>query len=198
MNFFFYICVDFFFSFYFLDKHWNGDTNLDRHRPSSRAQSFCSEKSRKVEEDAALVNSWWYIFCAKCRQKESSKSWEPTHWQKVCPYPFCPSYRHFARLLALVLVGFLLWGIVYCILGSTAAPGGQLFGLALLCICANIGGWFATVLTLPALVGMLAVGVLFQNVGLVHISEEYKEVCSILRLANVILSTVNMFKCACA
>ncbi|KAK6619103.1 hypothetical protein RUM44_003485 [Polyplax serrata] len=164
------------------DKHWNGDSNNERHyRSGSRNQSFCSEKSRAAEEDASLVNSWWYLFCVKCRQKENTKSWEPSHWQKICPYPFCMSYRQFARLFALVLVGFLLWGIVYCILGKTAAPGGQLFGLALLCICANLGGWLATVFTLPALVGMLAVGVLFQNVGFVHISEDYKEICSILR-----------------
>lgn len=165
----------------FADKHWNGDVHHDRfHRSISRSNSFYSGAGRQTEEEI-IENSWWYTFCLKCRQKETSTSWEPPHWQKVCPYPFCPSYRQFARLVALILVGILLWGIVYCIIGDTAAPGGQLFGLAVLCICANFGGWIATIFTLPALVGMLLVGVLFQNVGLVHIDEDYKEVCSVLR-----------------
>lgn len=172
------------------DKHWNGDVHHDRfHRSISRSNSFYSTAGRQTEEEI-IENSWWYMFCVKCRQKESSTSWEPPHWQKVCPYPFCPSYRQFARLVALILVGALLWGIVYCIIGDTAAPGGQLFGLAVLCICANFGGWIATILTLPALVGMLLVGILFQNVGLVHIDEDYKEVCSVLRkIALVIILT---------
>ncbi|KAL0273603.1 UNVERIFIED_CONTAM: hypothetical protein PYX00_006236 [Menopon gallinae] len=165
------------------DKQWNGDIHHDKfHRSVSRSNSFYSDKGRQASEDEdSLVNSWWYLFCMKCRQKESKSSWEPPHWQKVCPYPFCPSYRQFARLVALILVGLLLWGVVYCIIGPTAAPGGQLFGLAVLCICANFGGWFATMLTLPALSGMLLVGVLFQNLGLIHIDEDYKELCSIVR-----------------
>lgn len=171
------------FNFYFFSEtHWNGDTFRDKSVKSiSRENSFYSD----TRQDS-IANSWWYLFCIKCRQEESTNAWEPPHWQKVCPYPFCPTYRYFARLLSLFLVGLLLWGIVFSVLGETAGPGGQLFGLAVLCICAKFGGWFVTIFTLPALVGMLLVGIIFQNVtvnggSIIDIEGDYLEVCSVLR-----------------
>lgn len=47
-------------------------------------------------------------------------------------------------------------------IGETAAPGGQLFSLAVLAVAANFGGWLVSLTTLPRLIGMLAVGILFQ------------------------------------
>jgi hypothetical protein len=102
-------------------------------------------------------------------------------WQRLCPYPFCPTYRQFARILSLLLIGLLCWGVVWAVLGQTAAPGGQLFGLAVLCIAAHFGGWLMSLTTLPPLVGMLLTGLLLQNIGLVHISGEWREVVSTLR-----------------
>lgn len=53
--------------------------------------------------------------------------------------------------------------MVYAILGDTAAPGGQLFQLVVLSVAAHFGGWiFNTLTTLPRLIGMLLVGILFQ------------------------------------
>ncbi|XP_063236365.1 sodium/hydrogen exchanger 9B2-like [Bacillus rossius redtenbacheri] len=134
---------------------------------------------------------WWFAMCKKCRQPDTGiPSWEPPLWQHVCPPPFCPTYRQFARVLALSLVGLLSWGVVFAVLGHTAAPGGQLFGLAALCIAAHFGGWIFSLLNLPALVGMLVVGILFQNVGFVEIDGELKEVVSVLRrIALVIILT---------
>lgn len=128
-----------------------------------------------------MRRSWLFLFCKRCRQEEGGPSWEPPLWHRLCPYPFCPTYRQFARILSLCLIGLLCWGIVYTLLGETAAPGGQLFGLAVLCIVAHFGGWLMSLTTLPALIGMLMVGILFQNVGLVHIEGEYNEVVSELR-----------------
>lgn len=47
-------------------------------------------------------------------------------------------------------------------MGDIAAPGGQLFGLVVLTVAANFGGWLISLTTLPRLVGMLLVGILFQ------------------------------------
>ncbi len=47
-------------------------------------------------------------------------------------------------------------------IGDIAAPGGQLFRLVVLSVVANFGGWLVSLTTLPRLVGMLAVGILFQ------------------------------------
>lgn len=41
----------------------------------------------------------------KLRNSDNTPSWQPKHWQKVCPYPLCPSYRQFARLLSIILIG---------------------------------------------------------------------------------------------
>lgn len=128
-----------------------------------------------------MYSSWWYLLCTKCRQKESGPGWEPGYWQHVCPYPFCPTYRHVARIFALVLLVLLAWGVIYSIMGPDAAPGGQLFDIAVLCIAANFGGWLFRMVTMPPLVGMLLVGILFQNIGLVNIHDVYDDVVSVLR-----------------
>lgn len=47
-------------------------------------------------------------------------------------------------------------------MGDTAAPGGQLFGLVILTVAANFGGWIISLTRLPGLIGMLMVGILFQ------------------------------------
>lgn len=47
-------------------------------------------------------------------------------------------------------------------MGDTAAPGGQLFGLVVLTVAANFGGWLVSLTRLPGLIGMLGVGILFQ------------------------------------
>lgn len=83
--------------------------------------------------------------------------------------------------MCLFLLGLLLWGIVYTMLKDDAAPGGQLFGLATLCLAAHFGGWLFSLTTLPALIGMLITGIILQNVGLVSIEGNYVTVVSNLR-----------------
>ncbi|CAI6355832.1 unnamed protein product [Macrosiphum euphorbiae] len=135
-------------------------------------------------------NSWWYIFCLKCRQKEVGPGWEPGCWPKTCPHPYCPSFRHVARILALLVTVTLCWGVVMAVMGSTAKPGGQLFSIAVLVVFAYLGGWVFRMLTLPALVGMLLVGIIYKNVGLIEIDNQYKDFVSILRkIALVVIFT---------
>ncbi|XP_055859226.1 sodium/hydrogen exchanger 9B1 isoform X2 [Episyrphus balteatus] len=128
-----------------------------------------------------LEESWIYSFCLRCRGDENRPSWEPPHWQKVCPYPLCPSFRQFSRIISLILIGILIWCTAYVIIGDSAAPGGQLFSLVVLTVAANFGGWLISLTTLPRLIGMLLVGLLFQNVGWVDFSGEFSEVTAILR-----------------
>nr|CAD7194103.1 unnamed protein product [Timema douglasi] len=142
------------------------------------------------EEGTPLLDAqpWWFLMCKKCHQDDSTyPSWEPPLYRRLCPSPFCPSYRRLARVLSLCLLCLLSWGIVYVILGSTAAPGGQVFNLALLCICAHVGGWLMTLVNLPALVGMLLVGILFENVGLINVEDDYEEFVVILRHISLVI-----------
>jgi Kef-type K+ transport system membrane component KefB len=70
---------------------------------------------------------------------------------------------------------------LYC-KGEDAAPGGQLFDIAVLCIAANFGGWILSRFTMPPLVGMLLVGILWQNTNLINIHGKYIAVVGELRL----------------
>lgn len=71
--------------------------------------------------------------------------------------------------------------MLYTIVGDTAAPGGNLFQLILLALCAHLGGFLMSLTTLPALIGMLFTGLLLQNVGIVDINESFAEVTKELR-----------------
>ncbi|CAB0008355.1 unnamed protein product [Nesidiocoris tenuis] len=131
--------------------------------------------------------TWWYLFCTKCRRKETGPGWEPPHYQLFCPYPFCPTYRHIARVISLIIIGLLAWGVIYLLFGADAAPGGQLFGIAALCIAANFGGWVFRMINLPPLVGMLLIGAIFQNLGYINVSGAYTHFASILRKIALVL-----------
>lgn len=139
----------------------NGDARIKKH---STAESYHSRAPTHHDENN-LEHSWIFSFCMRCRTTYSTPSWEPKYWQKLCPYPLCPSYRQFSNLIALILIGVLIWVTAYAIIGTSAAPGGQLFGLVVLTVAANFGGFLMSLTTLPRLIGMLLVGILFQNVG---------------------------------
>ncbi|KAL0105705.1 hypothetical protein PUN28_015873 [Cardiocondyla obscurior] len=158
-----------------------------------RAQEAYDFVVRNLIRDASRDlggRSWLYLFCARCHGRDDTPSWEPPGWRRACPQPFCPTYRKFARVLCLCLLGLLLWGIVYTMIGNDAAPGGQLFSLAALCIAAHFGGWLISLTTLPALIGMLITGLILQNVGLVKLEGQYTTAVSYLRkIALVIILT---------
>lgn len=58
--------------------------------------------------------------------------------------------------------GIIAWLVLYVIVGSSAAPGGHLFGLVVLVVAANFGGFLMSLTSLPRLIGMLATGILLQ------------------------------------
>ncbi|XP_076270844.1 na[+]/H[+] hydrogen antiporter 1 [Rhynchophorus ferrugineus] len=172
------------------ERQINGD--LHKEKKYSTSESVFSKGSNISRSgphmDGSDDRSWWYTFCLKCRSEETVTSWQPSMWPKVCPYPFCPTYRQVSRLIALSLIGLLAWCILYSIVGDTAAPpNGTLFQLILLTIGAHIGGWLMTLVTLPALIGMLFTGLLFQNVGIVDINEDFSEITKELRKVALVI-----------
>ncbi|XP_015835932.1 sodium/hydrogen exchanger 9B2 isoform X2 [Tribolium castaneum] len=160
-------------------KQVNGDLRSKKNSvtESLHSKTRFSETGEEENDD----RSWWYLFCLKCRQEETHPSWQPPVWPRICPYPFCPTYRQFSRMIALALIGTLSWCILYAIVGATAAPGGHLFQLILLCICAHFGGWLMSLTTLPALIGMLFTGMLLQNLGIVNIDDSFAHITKELR-----------------
>lgn len=163
----------------------NGDVRTKKLSTSESIQS--KTRFSDTADDDGDDRSWWYTFCLKCRAKESHPSWQPPLWSKICPYPFCLTYRQFSRIIALSLIGVLSWAVVYTILGDTAAPGGHLFQLILLALCAHLGGFLMSLTTLPALIGMLFTGLIFQNVGIVNIDESFGEVTRELRKVALVI-----------
>lgn len=150
----------------------NGDVkqNGDSHRCSQSDSAY--SKIQYPENDD---RSWWYIFCLKCRSRdEEKKPWQPSFWPKICPHPFFPSYRQFTRIVSLSLIGLYSWCILYAIIGDEAAPpNGKLYQLILLSISSHMGGWLISLTTLPALIGMIFTGLIFQNLNVVNIDDSF-------------------------
>lgn len=82
----------------------------------------------------------------------------------------------------LIFSGLLFWLTMWLIMGIPAGPGGQLFTLAILTLAAHLGGWaLQKATTLPALIGMLIMGVILKNVGFVQFDKDYHHVVSYIR-----------------
>ncbi|XP_049887743.1 sodium/hydrogen exchanger 9B2-like isoform X2 [Pectinophora gossypiella] len=166
-----------------MDSSWDRQTHIEgRFKKYSTTSSVYSKKALSQQSEH-IERSWWYACCAKCHQEESGiPSWEPPNWQKVCPYPLCPSYRQFAQTVAVFLIGIMVWVTVWIVMGDTAAPGGQLFMLVVLTLASYFGGWLMMkITTLPALIGMLVVGIILKNVGFVNFDDTYLKVGSYVR-----------------
>ncbi|XP_046961854.1 sodium/hydrogen exchanger 9B2-like isoform X2 [Vanessa cardui] len=166
-----------------IDTSWDRPAHIEgRYKKYSTTSSIYSKKALSHQSEH-IERSWWYACCQKCHTEESGiPSWEPPHWQKICPYPLCPSYRRFAQNVSILLIGIMVWVLVWIVLGDTAAPGGQLFMLAVLTIAAHFGGWLIMkVTTLPPLIGMLIVGIIMKNIGFVNFDDDYQHVASYIR-----------------
>lgn len=166
-----------------MDSSWDRQGHIEgRFKKYSTTSSVYSKKALSHQSEH-VERSWWYACCQKCHQEESgTPSWEPPNWQKICPYPLCPSYRQFAQTISVVSIGLLVWLILWIVMGHTAAPGGQLFTLAILTIAAYFGGWLMMkITTLPALIGMLFMGIILKNIGLISFDAEFQRVSSYIR-----------------
>ncbi|XP_026738397.1 sodium/hydrogen exchanger 9B2-like isoform X1 [Trichoplusia ni] len=166
-----------------MDSSWDRQAHIEgRFKKYSTTSSVYSKKALSQQSEY-IERSWWYACCQKCHTEDSGiPSWEPPNWQKVCPYPLCPSYRQFAQNIAVLIIGILVWVTVWIIMGDTAAPGGQLFSFAVLTIVAYFGGWLMLkITTLPSLIGMLIVGIIMKNIGFVNFDETYQHVASYIR-----------------
>lgn len=118
----------------------------------------------------------------KCRDEEELPSWQPTGWTKECPYPFCPTYRQFSRIVTLCFIVIFSYGVLYAVIGDPLVPPkGTLFQLILLSIVSFLGGWLVSLTTLPPLVGMLFTGLILQNVGVVDLDSHFSHITSEIR-----------------
>ncbi|XP_046962130.1 sodium/hydrogen exchanger 9B2-like isoform X2 [Vanessa cardui] len=135
--------------------------------------------------------SWWYQFCLRCHQADPTPSWQPSWWAKMFPFPIFPTFRQSAQQLCIILFFFLVWGILYAEIGEAVSLNGELLSMTILVIAAYLIGWiWLKITTLPALIGMLLTGIMFQNLHLVHMTDEYRKLNQDLRkIALVIILT---------
>ncbi|XP_028262902.1 sodium/hydrogen exchanger 9B2 isoform X2 [Parambassis ranga] len=89
---------------------------------------------------------------------------------RFCP---CPPRGLFASLITKVLLAAVLFGVVWSITENECLPGGNLFGITVLFICALIGGKLVALIHIPKLppfpplLGMLLMGFLLRNIPVI-------------------------------
>ncbi|XP_063361046.1 sodium/hydrogen exchanger 9B2-like [Cydia amplana] len=137
-------------------------------------------------------DKWWQKFCLRCHQEDQTPSWEPAWWGRVFPFPIFSTYRQSAQQLLIIMFFLLSWGILYAEIGEPVSLiNGEILSMTLLVIVAYLIGWlWLKMTTLPALIGMLLTGIIFQNAGLVHMTDNYRKLNQELRkVALVIILT---------
>nr|AXV43385.1 sodium/hydrogen exchanger 9B2 [Lateolabrax maculatus] len=89
---------------------------------------------------------------------------------RFCP---CPPRGLLAFLITKFLLAAVLFGVVWSITEDECLPGGNLFGITILFICALIGGKLVALIRLPRLpplpplLGMLLMGFLLRNIPVI-------------------------------
>ncbi|XP_066248978.1 sodium/hydrogen exchanger 9B2-like [Euwallacea similis] len=106
--------------------------------------------------------------------------WQPKWWPQK--YKWCPSFQQVSRTLAFILIAIVTWFILYITLGDTVLPPkGRIFQIVFLSVSAMLAGWLISITNLPALIGNLFIGALFQNCGVVDLDESFAEINKFLR-----------------
>nr|XP_037870584.1 sodium/hydrogen exchanger 9B2 isoform X5 [Bombyx mori] len=167
----------------------NKEKMEDSREPGARVYTFIDDNDERRDE--IYYDKWWQKFCLRFHQPDSTPSWKPKWWTRFFPFPLFSTYRQSALKICFILFFLLTWGILYAELGEAIGLHGELLGMSLLVIAAYLIGWiWLKVTTLPALIGMLLTGILFQNFGLVTMTDEYRKLNQDLRkLALVIILT---------
>ncbi|XP_028167638.1 sodium/hydrogen exchanger 9B2-like isoform X1 [Ostrinia furnacalis] len=155
---------------------------------SVRVYTFIDDNTDNEERHG---NNWWRKICLRCHQADSTPSWRPTWWNRLCPYPYFSTYRQTAQQFCIIMFFLLTWGIFYVEIGAPVSFQGELLSMSVLVIAAYLIGWiWLKLTTLPALIGMLLTGILFRNLGWVTMTDEYRKLNQDLRkVALVIILT---------
>ena len=78
--------------------------------------------------------------------------------------------RTFNKIVIFFTFSPLLWLLVYLIVGKSALPGqGIFFSLIALVVAAHVVGFIFEKIKMPSLLGMLLVGIAFQNIPFVNV-----------------------------
>lgn len=71
-------------------------------------------------------------------------------------------------------------------IGDAVTVNGELFSMTILVVAAYLIGWlWLKITTLPALIAILLTGIAFQNLNLVHMTNDYKKLNQDLRSVTI-------------
>lgn len=101
--------------------------------------------------------------------------------KRLAPANLCSQINLPLRVVTLLLMLLLLWGVTFTIFQDAVLPQGKVFALATLFILAYLAGWLISLIHLPPLLGMLVAGILLRNIGFFHMTGPYAAAVSTLR-----------------
>lgn len=133
-------------------------------------------------------DKWWHTLCLRCHQEDPTPSWRPSWWSRFFPFPFFPTYRQAAQQLCIIMFFLLTWGLLFAIMGDPVGINGEILSMSVLVIAAYLIGWlWLKTTTLPALIGMLLTGIMFQNLHLVNMTDTYRTLNQNLRKVALVI-----------
>lgn len=101
--------------------------------------------------------------------------------ENLAPANLCPQFNLPLRIATVILMLLLFWGVMFTIFQDAVLPQSKIFELTTVVILAYIGGWLASLIRLPPLLGMLVTGILLRNIGSFHMVGGYATAVSTLR-----------------
>ena len=111
------------------------------------------DKEAPSPSRCALCCAACLLRCRPCMTQHNPLSPHPTVPQRLRYAFMCPPHGKLARFLALLLAVLCAWGFLWGLTGPHAVPGGNIFGLVVLVVCASIGGLLVQLIRLPPLLG---------------------------------------------
>ncbi|XP_066430048.1 sodium/hydrogen exchanger 9B2-like isoform X2 [Eleutherodactylus coqui] len=120
-----------------------------------------------------------------------------TACRKIKAFCACPPRGLLALTITNVIMITLIWAVLWSITGPECLPGGNLFGIFALLLCAFIGGKVVSLIRiknlppLPPLLGMLLAGFLIRNIPFVtdQVQISYKWSAAMRNIALAIILT---------
>ncbi|XP_063774306.1 sodium/hydrogen exchanger 9B2-like [Pseudophryne corroboree] len=119
----------------------------------------------------------------------------PNLWMKIKMFCTCPPQGLLPIIITNVVMTVLVWGVVWSITGAECLPGGNLFGILALLLCAVLGGKLIGLIRIPSLpplpplLGMLLAGFLIRNIPFVteQVQISYKWSAALRNIALAII-----------
>ncbi|XP_024086022.1 sodium/hydrogen exchanger 9B2-like isoform X2 [Cimex lectularius] len=147
----------------------NNLANCDTNLPNSQSKPNSSPKEAHDSKDTPL-NSEYEIIFTHC--SGFGRSIQNQMGLKDSQIIFA---------IGAVIIGLLIWGILYGVVLDEVAPGGDLFQILVLVVSAYLAGKVVGMCHLPPLLGMLTTGIAMRSVGFFEISGVYPDLVTKLR-----------------